>query len=219
MASNQEDDLTAERLPINHLPAESVIGAPNAPASWRPEHITPESVPYILSDKSLRMSLLADLEAEQGRVLLLHWQVSDVTPKCQATRQELDELVGMLLAEDATDEFLRELIFHPALSCEALFRVLDAGRCISSLGHRSGPEQLLLRLAREHKYPEAILTLALHIYAPAAISEEQFLSFVREHIGLKWLRDSIRLRGAARFSGDKKQAALKLIEDYERPFP
>jgi hypothetical protein len=213
--AEHDDDVSVGRLPAN-VAEKSAIGTPNAPSSWRPEDVTPQSLPQILRDKPLRTSLLAALKAEQGSVLPLHCRVSESTPKCQATTEELDELVGILLREDETDRFLRELVFHPSVSDQTLFRVLDAGRCIDSLGHRAGPEQLLLRLAREHKYPEAILTLALYTYALAAVSEEQFLSFVREHIGLKWLRSSIRRRGEARFSGHKRKAALELIDDHER---
>jgi hypothetical protein len=181
-----------------------------------PDAVTIDSLPRILRDAGQRQTLLCSLREEQGRHLPLSNRVAQVASHCNATPAELDVIADLLLAEDEEDDVLSELVFHPAMSDETLFRILDAGRSLSALGHRSGPEELLLRLASEHQYPEAILTLALHHYGPESAGEEKFLGFVRQHLDLGWLREAIRKSPAAsQLSGTKREHALRLIRDYE----
>ena len=182
------------------------------------EQVTPDSLAGILRDPALRMELLASMATEQCSDASLSNRVDAAAQACAASPAELEELVDILLAEDGSDTVLRGLVFHPAMTESTLMRLVDAGRVLHSLAHRAWPESLLLRLAREHRQccQEAVLTLALHTYAPAEVNIERFLSFVREHIDLYWLRESLRVGNAAnQLSGDKHAAALKLVEQYE----
>jgi hypothetical protein len=159
------------------------------------------------------------MRRETGSHLPLCNRVAKVAPACEATGPELDRLTDSLLERDEGDDgyVLYWLVFHPAVQDRTLSRLLNRGRCIGSLGHRPGPEHLLLRLAREHRFPEAILTLALFHYGTRAHRREEFLSLVREFVDVKWLRTSLRVSDAAgRIPGEARRAALKLVDDYER---
>lgn len=183
-----------------------------------PDQVTTESLRGVLQDPAARGRLLAAMRAERGSHLPLSNRVDAAARNCVATAAELDELVDILLAEDDHEYVLCPLAFHPIMPEAALVRMVDAGRALAPLAHRAGPESLLLRLAQEHRREceEAVLTLALHTYAPPEVSEERFLSFVREHIDLYWLRESLRVADAAdRLSGNKRAAALRLVEEYE----
>lgn len=187
-----------------------------SPPSFDVATITPESLPQILKDAGKRQALMAALAGEQGRRPALANCIAEVAAKCRATPAELDEIVSILLAEDPQDKVLGDLIHHPQMPEGTLFRILDAGRCIPDLGHRAGPESLLLRLAEEHQYPEAILTLALHHYGAADASEAEFLAFVQRDLDLAWLRQSLRVSDAARRMPEaRREAALRLVEAYE----
>lgn len=182
--------------------------------------ITPESLPDILLDRDRRAVLIAAMRREQGLHLPLSNRVADIAAKCVIDSSGLDRIVDILLERDSDDDHLvlDWLVFHPAIRDESLIRLLDYGRCIGSLGHRFGPEHLLLRLAREHRYPEAILTLALYHYGPDAARSEEFLAFVNQYVDMEWLRQSLRVSDAAdRISHASRQAALQLIDAYELP--
>jgi hypothetical protein len=182
--------------------------------------ITPESLSEILLDRDRREVLIAAMRREHGSHLPLSNRVADIAAKCVIDSSRLDRVVDILLERDSDDDHLvlDWLVFHPAMREESLIRLLDCGRCIGSLAHRSGPEYLLLRLAREHRYPEAILTLALYHYGPDAARREDFLAFVNEYVYMEWLRESLRVSDAAgRIPEAGRQAALRLVEEYEMP--
>src|SRR4051812_23078424 len=122
--------------------------------------VTAATLPEILASPARRAELLRALSARTGTLDLSN-SVSDAAVHCQISSEQLDVLVTALLVEDASNHVLDCLVSHPAMSDQGLARVLDAGRCRNALGHRPGPEWLLLRMAEEHAYPESILTLAL----------------------------------------------------------
>jgi hypothetical protein len=178
------------------------------------DDITPDSLASMILDPVRRAALLAALR-EQGPPLL-HQRIAKIAPRCNASGDELDLFVDILLREDVDDDILDWLVYHPMMHDHSLIRLLDHGRCIGSLGHRCGPEHLLLRLAREHRYPEAILTLALYHYGPDPARREEFLSFVAEHLDVAWLRESLRVSDAAmRIPEESRRAALQLYSEYE----
>ena len=185
-----------------------------------PDDLTLESLPQILLNPESRRALLGEMKREQGSRLPFRHRISDLVPKCRMSPETLATIVELLLEDDPDEHVLSGLVCNPAMGDETLARLLDAGRCLPELGHRSGPEWLLLRMANEHHYEESILTLALHHYGVPEASPDKFLAFVQKHIALHWLRSSIRdRRGGAKVEPARREAAFKLIEEYEATIP
>jgi len=67
-------------------------------------------------------------------------------------------------------------------------RVYESGLCLTALAHRSGPFELLDRIARDHKIEEAVLTLLLDYYATEKYSVAQFVEFVRAYRSVRGVR-------------------------------
>lgn len=180
--------------------------------------VTAANIASILRDPIRRASLLSTIRAERGTYLPLSNAVADAAPRCSASPRELEEVVEILLREDSEDHVLNWLVLHPNLSEHSLFQVLDAGRCIRQLGHRAGPEGLLLRIVTEHPDAyEAVLTLALVHYGPNVGRRERFLEFVRQHLHVSWLRDSLRKSDlATRIPESQRKTAIELVAAYER---
>ncbi|MCE9555067.1 MAG: hypothetical protein K8T91_17080 [Planctomycetes bacterium] len=108
-----------------------------------------------------------------------------------------------------SDEQLRWFCTHPAAPEHLLLQLCDQGRFLSELGHRSGPESLLFKLADEHKYPEAILTLAKNMYLSDAVPTDQFVEFATRHRDSDWMMTS--LAHLEPCSQAKEQAFLQLV--------
>jgi hypothetical protein len=180
--------------------------------------VTPSSFREIVFDPVLRRQLLNALQEESGHRLPLMNAAADAAEHCDATREQLAEMVKLLLPEDPDDRLLDWLVLHPAIPEQCLYELLDCGRCVTSLGHRRGPVGLLLRITTEHPdVEEAVLTLALIHYGPDPLQGERFLEFVREHLHKRWLRDSLRRSDhGQRIPSDRRAAALDLVERYEK---
>jgi hypothetical protein len=184
----------------------------------QPSAITPATLFSVVHDPAHRAALLAALEAETGTRLPLHDAVARAAEACVATPDELAEMVELLLPEEAGYHVLDSLVFHPDMPERCLFRLLDAGLCTCSLGHRRGPEELLLRVAAEHpEVGEAVPTLALCHYGPDPQRGDRFLEFVREHLHDDWLRKSLMKSDLTlHIPPDRLAASLELVEAYER---
>lgn len=183
--------------------------------------ITPATLLSVIRDPVRRAALFTAIDAESGTDLPMRNAVAKAAEGCLATPDELEQMVELLLHVDRQDHVLDWLVFHPALPERCLYRLLDLGRCVHNLGHRRGPEKLLIQVASEHpEVQEAVLTLALLHYGPDPERGDRFLEFVREHLHLQWLRDSLRKSDLAlRLPPDRLAAALDLVERYERPEP
>lgn len=183
-----------------------------------PSEITPATLLSIVRDTIRRRALLGAIVAESGSPPPLSNAAAEAAENCVASSDELAEMVELLLPEDVWDDVLDWLVFHPDLPERCLYRLLDAGRCINHLGHRRGPEELLLRLTKEHpEVQETILTLVLVHYGPDPERGDRFLEFVGEHLHVAWLRESLRVSDLAmRLPAVRRNAALALVERYER---
>ena len=59
--------------------------------------------------------------------------------------------------------------------------------------------------------------MALFHYGPDAARKDEFLSFVREHLEMNWLRESLRVSDyAVKIPKASRDAVLQLCDEYER---
>jgi hypothetical protein len=100
-----------------------------------------------------------------------------------AAHQQLDNNVD--------DDDLPWLVSQESAPEDLLLELCDRGLYIDDLGHRKGPRRLLEKLADEHNYPEAILTLAKKLYTDSAESDDSFVSYVRRHADSGWMLESL----------------------------
>lgn len=167
----------------------------------------------ILLDPERRAELWDALRREQGAVLPLTHQYHDLAYTASDPTR-LGQAVLALLDEPADDHerLLSPLLSNPETPHEALWAAYRQGRGITALGHRRGPRALLEALASEHRYDEAITSLALFHYA----SEDDafFRAFVARH------RDSFmlcsNLRHSPLVSAERRAVVADLIGD-DRP--
>ena len=73
------------------------------------------------------------------------------------------------------------------LPTEYLLDLAERGLFINELGHRRRPRELVERMARVHRYPEAILTLGQILFEDPNTSAESFAAFIDEHADDAWL--------------------------------
>lgn len=100
------------------------------------------------------------------------------------------------------------LCAHPDAPEDVLLELFDLGLCLDELGHRSGPRALLHKLASQHRYPEAVLTLASELYTKPTESVADFEAFASEHADNGWMLETlIRLDGSCA----EKWEALRTI--------
>lgn len=141
----------------------------------------------VLLDPERRAELRNALRQGTGeRVPLLRQYFDLAFTASDATR--LGQAVMALLEEPGDEEgrLLEPLLSNPETPHEALWAAYRQGRGIDALGHRRGPRALLEALADEHRYDEAITSLALFHYASQ--DDGFFRAFVARH------RDSFMLR-------------------------
>jgi hypothetical protein len=170
------------------------------------------NVMAVLLDREKRRRLVAALRQESGGRLPLRNRYAEVAPRCLATPEQLRDAVRSILEEEEREEadlLVSELVFHREMPEDVLFGLLERKMCLSELGHRSGPRALLERLAAEHRYSEAITTLALDYYAADDVSAEDFARFVAQHRGDFMLAH--HLRRATHLSEEKRRQALALV--------
>lgn len=144
----------------------------------RPEEVTPETFASVITSDSHRSELLAAMRAETGSFPPLANRVSEVARQFTTDREQLAQIVSAELC-DERDDFIRDIVFHPAIDESTLMQVYESGLCTVDLAHRAGPPSLLERIAKEQRIEEAVLTLLLNYYATDDYSESQFEEFVR----------------------------------------
>lgn len=178
-----------------------------------PDDLTTESVVPIILDDPRRSALLKALAAEHGTHLPLRNRLCDTAERCTATDAEFEAIAEKLLAEEQGEWVLGQFVFHPGMPHRILHKLLDAGACITELGHRSGPRDLLEKLAERHRYSEAITTLALDYYAGPQTSDEAFAAFVREYSDDHMLR--YNLRRSSKLPASKRAIGLAIVGEHE----
>jgi hypothetical protein len=107
---------------------------------------------------------------------------------------------------------LRTLALQPAASEELLLLMCDRGVCLVELGHRTGPKQLLEKLAEQHKIAEAILTLAKDRYTNASESTDSLQTFLNQHHDNRWMLESLMHQEAS--SAEKEAAYLEILQQH-----
>jgi len=111
-----------------------------------------------------------------------------------------------LAADDR--EAVRWFCQHPEAPEDLLVELCDRGVCLDELGHRQGPRKLLEKMADEHRYPEAILSLAICLFEDSGEPAERFAEFLNRHIKNEWLLETLARRGTA--SSAEKEAAFRM---------
>lgn len=115
-----------------------------------------------------------------------------------APEPPLDNLTGALIRNAVRQELLAKREENVRLFCvrddtpeDVLVDIYEQGIFLKELAHRKGPRRLLERIARETRYPEAVLTLAIELYTSNAETVVDFQTFLREHSGSYWLLESL----------------------------
>ncbi len=112
-------------------------------------------------------------------------------------------------------EAVRWFCQHSETPEDVLLELCDRGICLDELGHRRGPRKLLEKLAEEHRYPEAVLSLAIELFESAAEPAADFADFISRHADNAWMLETLACRGAAS-SGEKETAFLRAIAGQPR---
>lgn len=174
----------------------------------RIESLTTDSFASILLNDSTRTELLGAMRSETGSCLPLRNHVSNLADCFTTTVSELDQIVDIELSARRQD-LLDDLVFHHQISETALWKIYEAGLCLTSLAHRAGPVGLLERVAREHRIEEAVLTLLLDYYATDEYSVSQFMTYVREFQDIHGVR--YELQHKSRIPAHKRQQGLEVL--------
>ncbi len=137
----------------------------------------------------------------------LAYTASDQARLGQAVLAVLEDLA------DDCEPLLEPLLSNPATPHDALWAAYRQGRGITALGHRRGPRALLEALAEEHRYDEAITSLALFHYA----SEDDafFRAFVARHQDNFML--CFNLHRSPLVSAERRALVADLIGEDRRP--
>lgn len=95
------------------------------------------------------------------------------------------------IAEKREDRLLW-LLDHPSLTEGVLTEFLDTNTVLlAELGHWSGPSKILEFLAEKYRYPEAILTIAKHLYTSPDAPTGDFQAFLTKHADNEWMLKSL----------------------------
>jgi len=148
-------------------------------ADFDDSDVAPATLIARLLDPAQRAELLASLSAEPWQRQLHHHFWTAAT-RAVATPDELRDVVRILLEEDQ-EALVGYLVSNEQMPEDVLVSLCDQGRCIDALGHRRGPRALLERVVEKHGYLEAVLTLALDLYADASATAEEFAVWARAH--------------------------------------
>jgi hypothetical protein len=173
--------------------------------------INEKSLIQILLDYERQAELIEAIRIEQGTHFPITNWYEEVAMRCEATPQQLKQAVIRLLEMRSTiDWLISGLIFHPDLPEDILLELSDRGDFITPLAHRQGPKNLLLKIAEEHKYSEAINTLALDYFGLDSADNEAFAMFIKKYKGDNMLETN--LLNSHKLSPEKRAIALAIIE-------
>lgn len=142
----------------------------------------------------LREQLLVFLRRPWAEVQPWWALLEVVAARCHATPEQLRSAVTALETNGSreAEDTLAALLFHPDIPEDVLLRLAGAGRFITVLGHRHGPRSLLEALAEQHRYPEAITTLALTYLGVAQAPARPFGVFIRRFTDVDMLEHNLR---------------------------
>lgn len=143
----------------------------------------------------LRAELFAFVESSEARTMGERELVSIVAPRCDATEDGLRRAARLLAADPraAAARVLAELVFHPRMPEDALLALAEAGTCLASLAHRRGTSRAVLEvLASQHRYPEAITTLAIDHYGAPGARAKPFRAFLERYSDVPMLEYNVR---------------------------
>jgi hypothetical protein len=127
----------------------------------------------------------------------------------------LDNLSGALIRNAVHQELLAKHDEGVRLFClredtpeDVLIEIYEQGLFLTELAHRKGPRRLLERIARETRYPEAVITIAVELYTSKAESVADFKNFLQEHSDSRWMLESVAHRLP---SAEEKAAAFREV--------
>lgn len=172
-----------------------------------PSQITTASIAALVLDADTRRALLHALAEEQGGVLPLHHAFEQAARTAEATPEMLRRIVE-LLVEEGDAEWASEFVAHRDMPEDVLLSLCDRGLCIEALGHLRGPRSVIEHVVARHRYPEAILTLALDLYRDAEVSLEDFTAHVEAHADVTWM---LRALAEIDASDEAKEAAYERL--------
>jgi hypothetical protein len=169
-------------------------------------------IPILLSSQQ-RAELLATMDAEEGTNLPVTNQYHAVAEACTASPEEIRTVVETLLT-DKMYRLIKPFIFHANTPEDVLwwlYELDDLVDFVVALGHRSGPQALLERIAEEHQMREAITTLALSYYGTAEASDQAFANFIRRYREDYMLR--YNLERSSKLSPQKRELARAVLAE------
>ena len=152
----------------------------------RASDITPQSIAALVLHKGSRHALLDALKEEQGGVLPLHHAFEKAARHAEATPEMLRHVVEVLVEEDG-EHWAADFVAHQHMPEDLLLSLSARGLCIEALGHLHGPRSVIEHVVAQHRYPEAIVTLALDLYRDASAPLEAFVAHVQAHADVTWM--------------------------------
>lgn len=173
-----------------------------------PAEITPQSIVGLLLHKQTRDALFAAVNAEGSELLYDAFQRA--AWNAEATPETLRHIVEVLLLEEEGEHWARDFVFHEHMPEDVLLSLSARGLCIGALGHLRGPRSVIEDVVARHRYPEAILTLALDLYRDASAPLEAFVAHVQAHADVTWM---LRALAEVDASEEAKEVAYERFLD------
>jgi hypothetical protein len=153
--------------------------------------VTSHTLIALLLDDKTRRVLLAELNKEQGTKLPMHHAFEKAARYAEATPEAVRDVIETLLEEQDGERWARQFVFHTRVPEALLLSLCEQGLCVEALGHLQGPRHVLERVVALHRYPEAIITLALDLYRDADVPVEVFAAHVEAHSDVTWMLTSL----------------------------
>ncbi len=99
-------------------------------------------VHYLLDDRA-RELLIPELEKEKGSILPIQNRLHSLLLSSDASSEQLQALVDRLPVDGYLDFYFRAVVLHHNASEAMLLSLLDEGRLLTELQHRTGPPELV----------------------------------------------------------------------------
>ena len=173
-----------------------------------PAEITPQSIAGLVLHKPTRDALFAAFKEDDE--LRLHHAFQKAAWHAEATPETLRHIVEVLLLEEEGEHWARDFVSHAQMPEDVLLGLSARGLCIEALGHLRGPRSVIEDVVARHRYPEAILTLALDLYRDASAPLEAFVAHVQAHADVTWM---LRALAEVDASEEAKEAAYERLLD------
>lgn len=173
----------------------------------RATDITPQSIAALILHTDTRRALFDALKEEQGGVLPLHHAFEKAARHAEATPEMLRRIVEVLIEDDG-EHWAADFVGHPHMPEDVLLSLCDRGLCIEAVGHLHGPRSVLAKVVAQHRYPEAIVTLALDLYRAASAPLEAFVAHLQAHAEVTWM---LRALAEIDASDEAKEAAYERL--------